>query len=51
MIAQAASYEQKYGLDLSEFFNSTLNSFSSEPFISWNRELREIRSARMGKTE
>uniref|UniRef100_A0A914Z5L8 5'-deoxynucleotidase HDDC2 n=1 Tax=Panagrolaimus superbus TaxID=310955 RepID=A0A914Z5L8_9BILA len=44
MIAQAFSYEQKYGLDLSEFFNSTTNAFSTEPFISWNNELRERRT-------
>lgn len=51
MIAQAASYEQKYGLDLSEFFNSTVNAFSTEPFISWNRELRERRAQMMGKRD
>uniref|UniRef100_A0AC34FJ50 5'-deoxynucleotidase HDDC2 n=2 Tax=Panagrolaimus sp. ES5 TaxID=591445 RepID=A0AC34FJ50_9BILA len=44
MIAQAFSYEQKYGLDLSEFFSSTVNAFSTEPFISWNNELRERRT-------
>lgn len=43
MIAQAFSYEKKYGLDLSEFFNCTVNSFSTEPFTSWNQQLRNER--------
>lgn len=43
MIAQAFSYEQKYGIDLEEFFKSTMNSFSKEPFVTWNRELRQKR--------
>uniref|UniRef100_A0AC35F655 5'-deoxynucleotidase HDDC2 n=1 Tax=Panagrolaimus sp. PS1159 TaxID=55785 RepID=A0AC35F655_9BILA len=44
MIAQAFSYEQKYGLDLSEFFTSTVTAFSSEPFMEWNNELRKRRT-------
>uniref|UniRef100_A0A7E5A1G6 5'-deoxynucleotidase HDDC2 n=1 Tax=Panagrellus redivivus TaxID=6233 RepID=A0A7E5A1G6_PANRE len=44
MVAQAATYEKKYGIDLSEFFNTTTKAFSTEPFLTWNRELRERRT-------
>uniref|UniRef100_A0A915PZU4 5'-deoxynucleotidase HDDC2 n=1 Tax=Setaria digitata TaxID=48799 RepID=A0A915PZU4_9BILA len=40
MVVQAFHYEQKYGADLEEFFNSTKDSFTLEPFISWVKELR-----------
>jgi putative hydrolase of HD superfamily len=43
MLAQALSYETKYKVDLSEFFDSTVNSFSTEPFIGWNKEIRQKR--------
>ncbi|KAI6232065.1 5'-deoxynucleotidase HDDC2 [Aphelenchoides besseyi] len=43
MIAQALTYELKYKIDLSEFFNATVNSFITEPFISWNKQIREKR--------
>lgn len=43
MLAQALSYETKYGIDLSEFFNSTVKSFSTEPFLQWNAEIRKKR--------
>uniref|UniRef100_A0AC34RRQ5 5'-deoxynucleotidase HDDC2 n=1 Tax=Panagrolaimus sp. JU765 TaxID=591449 RepID=A0AC34RRQ5_9BILA len=43
MIAQAFSYEEKFGIDLEEFFKSTTNAFSTEPFVTWNRELRQKR--------
>uniref|UniRef100_A0A8R1TR31 5'-deoxynucleotidase HDDC2 n=1 Tax=Onchocerca volvulus TaxID=6282 RepID=A0A8R1TR31_ONCVO len=44
MIAQAFHYEQKYDIDLEEFFITTEDSFTLEPFISWNKELRMKRS-------
>ncbi|VDK77449.1 unnamed protein product [Litomosoides sigmodontis] len=44
MIVQAFHYEQKYGTDLEEFFTTTEDSFTLEPFISWNKELRLKRS-------
>ncbi|CAG9536883.1 unnamed protein product [Cercopithifilaria johnstoni] len=44
MIVQAFHYEQRYGIDLEEFFTTTKNSFTLEPFISWNKELRMKRS-------
>ncbi|VDN19052.1 unnamed protein product [Gongylonema pulchrum] len=56
MIAQAFHYEQKYNIgkahfidiyyisDLEEFFTSTENLFTLEPFVTWNRELRAKRS-------
>ncbi|KAM3728858.1 5'-deoxynucleotidase HDDC2 [Dirofilaria immitis] len=44
MIVQAFHYEQKYGVDLEEFFTTTKDSFILEPFISWNKELRMKRS-------
>ncbi|KAK6729973.1 hypothetical protein RB195_006801 [Necator americanus] len=40
MIAQAFDYERKYGLDLSQFFESTKTAFSMAPFVLWNNELR-----------
>uniref|UniRef100_A0A1I7XHV6 Protein zwilch n=1 Tax=Heterorhabditis bacteriophora TaxID=37862 RepID=A0A1I7XHV6_HETBA len=43
MIVQAFDYEQKYDIDLSQFFNSTKASFNLEPFIGWNSELRDRR--------
>uniref|UniRef100_A0A915ECV1 5'-deoxynucleotidase HDDC2 n=1 Tax=Ditylenchus dipsaci TaxID=166011 RepID=A0A915ECV1_9BILA len=45
MIAQAFTYEQKHGIDLSEFFTSTVNIFKTEPFISWDKQIRDKRSA------
>ncbi|CAD5229384.1 unnamed protein product [Bursaphelenchus okinawaensis] len=45
MVAQALSYEQKYNLDLSDFFRSTEGIFTSEPFISWDREVRQKRKS------
>ncbi|VDO68773.1 unnamed protein product [Onchocerca flexuosa] len=44
MIVQAFHYEQKYDIDLEEFFTTTEDSFTLEPFISWNKELRMKRS-------
>uniref|UniRef100_A0A1I8ASZ0 5'-deoxynucleotidase HDDC2 n=1 Tax=Steinernema glaseri TaxID=37863 RepID=A0A1I8ASZ0_9BILA len=46
MIAQAFSYEQKYGIDLQEFFDSTAQAFRSEPFLTWNHDLRQRREAK-----
>ncbi|KHJ98410.1 HD domain protein [Oesophagostomum dentatum] len=43
MIAQAFDYEQKYELDLSQFFESTETSFTMAPFVSWNGDLRKRR--------
>ncbi|KJH52951.1 HD domain protein [Dictyocaulus viviparus] len=40
MIAQAFDYEQKYGLNLEQFFESTKQEFNISPFVDWNRELR-----------
>ncbi|KAK0404058.1 hypothetical protein QR680_017262 [Steinernema hermaphroditum] len=51
MIAQAFSYEQKYGMDLQEFFDSTANAFKSEPFLTWDQELRERRDAEKNKAK
>lgn len=50
MISQALSYETKYGLDLSEFFKSAENSFTTEPFIEWNKTIRKKRQELGGKT-
>jgi len=44
MIAQALSYEEKYHIDLSEFFNATIDSFNCEPFIEWAEEIRKKRT-------
>ncbi|PAV91767.1 hypothetical protein WR25_24316 [Diploscapter pachys] len=46
MIAQADAYERKYGIDLDQFFTSTRGCFSLEPFIAWDKELREKRNVR-----
>ncbi|CAJ0594196.1 unnamed protein product [Cylicocyclus nassatus] len=43
MIAQAFDYERKYGLDLSQFFESTKTAFTMAPFDAWNNELRNRR--------
>ncbi|KHN86184.1 HD domain-containing protein 2 -like protein [Toxocara canis] len=45
MIAQAFAYEQKYHVDLEEFFVSTQGFFHIEPFVTWDRELRSKRNA------
>uniref|UniRef100_A0A0R3S225 5'-deoxynucleotidase HDDC2 n=1 Tax=Elaeophora elaphi TaxID=1147741 RepID=A0A0R3S225_9BILA len=50
MIVQAFHYEQKYGTDLEEFFIATKDSFTLEPFISWNKELRLKRSLKKNTT-
>lgn len=44
MVAQALTYEEKYGLDLSEFFDSTADVFKQEPFVSWDRQVRARRA-------
>ncbi|CAJ0936312.1 unnamed protein product, partial [Mesorhabditis belari] len=44
MIAQAFDYEQKYGIDLHEFFTSTVGKLKMEPFVSWDTELRAKRA-------
>ena len=49
MISQALSYEEKYGVDLSEFFDATRSSFTSEPFISWAAEVRSRRRVQSGE--
>jgi putative hydrolase of HD superfamily len=51
MIAQALSYEEKYNIDLGDFFKSTVNSFTTEPFIEWNRVIREKREKLWSKAE
>ncbi|CAJ0585969.1 unnamed protein product, partial [Mesorhabditis spiculigera] len=43
MIAQAFDYEQKYDVDLSQFFSSTVGKFTMAPFTTWDRELRDRR--------
>lgn len=43
MIVQAFEYEVKYGIDLEEFFTSTENFFTIEPFLSWDQALRKNR--------
>uniref|UniRef100_F1LCH7 5'-deoxynucleotidase HDDC2 n=1 Tax=Ascaris suum TaxID=6253 RepID=F1LCH7_ASCSU len=40
MIAQAFAYEQKFHIDLEEFFVATHDFFYLEPFVTWDRELR-----------
>ncbi|CAK5074788.1 unnamed protein product [Meloidogyne enterolobii] len=43
-LAQALSYEEKdKTLDFEEFFNSTKNAFSEEPFVEWANLIREKR--------
>ena len=43
-MAQALSYEEKdKTLDFDEFFNSTKNAFSEEPFVEWANLIREKR--------
>lgn len=44
MVVQAFEYEQKYGLDLGQFFDSTKTAFSMSPFVEWDLELRCRRS-------
>lgn len=45
MLAQAVSYETKYNIDLSEFFNSTPpKTFSTQPFIEWSKQIQQSRS-------
>ncbi|KAI6192004.1 5'-deoxynucleotidase HDDC2 [Aphelenchoides bicaudatus] len=51
MIAQALSYETKYKIDLSDFFNSTKNSFTTEPFVEWNQTIRKKRQELQTKPE
>lgn len=51
MVAQALSYEEKYKIDLSDFFESTVNSFTTEPFIEWNRVVRQKREELRSKAE
>ncbi|KAL6731036.1 hypothetical protein Aduo_001949 [Ancylostoma duodenale] len=43
MIAQAYEYERKYGIDLSQFFESTKTVFTIAPFVTWDAELRKQR--------
>ncbi|RCN38658.1 hypothetical protein ANCCAN_15415 [Ancylostoma caninum] len=43
MIAQAYEYERKYGIDLSQFFESTKTVFTMAPFVTWDAELRKQR--------
>ncbi|KAH7722652.1 Protein F45F2.9 b [Aphelenchoides avenae] len=43
MVAQALHYEEKYGLDLTQFFTSTQGIFKTEPFLSWDAQIRERR--------
>ncbi|KAI1724509.1 HD domain-containing protein [Ditylenchus destructor] len=43
MLAQALSYEEKYGIDLGEFFNSTVGIFKTEPFKTWDADIRAKR--------
>uniref|UniRef100_A0A0N5AS02 5'-deoxynucleotidase HDDC2 n=1 Tax=Syphacia muris TaxID=451379 RepID=A0A0N5AS02_9BILA len=40
MVAQALEYELKYGIDCDQFFKGTQRIFTTEPFLSWDRELR-----------
>uniref|UniRef100_A0A914C1H8 5'-deoxynucleotidase HDDC2 n=1 Tax=Acrobeloides nanus TaxID=290746 RepID=A0A914C1H8_9BILA len=40
MVAQAFSYEKKFGVNLEEFFATTTNMFLMEPFITWDKQLR-----------
>jgi hypothetical protein len=40
MMAQALTYEEKFGVDLHEFFISTQNSFTEQPFIRWSEQVR-----------
>ncbi|VIO88561.1 HD domain containing protein [Brugia malayi] len=51
MVVQASHYEQKYGIDLEEFFTTTKDSFTLEPFMSWNEELRMKRYIRKNATQ
>eukprot|EP00903_Cladosiphon_okamuranus_P014010 g13028.t2 len=46
MIVQADEYEKGQGLDLSEFFESTNGCFTTPQVQSWDKELREQRTAR-----
>lgn len=41
MLAQALSYENKYGIDLNEFFESTKDIFKTQPFIKWDFDIRQ----------
>lgn len=48
MLAQAVNYEERYGMDLTEFVKSTEDSFNEQPFIGW---AEQVRDARLGKTK
>lgn len=44
LLAQAVSYELKYKIDLSEFFNSiTPKMFTMQPFIEWLEKILQSR--------
>lgn len=41
MLGQALAYEEKFQVDLSQFFKSTMDVFNSEPFITWAHDINE----------
>ncbi|CAB3396893.1 unnamed protein product [Caenorhabditis bovis] len=47
MIAQADKYERVHGIDLEQFFTSTVGVLKMEPFASWDKQLREKRESRL----
>ncbi|CAI4222755.1 unnamed protein product [Auanema sp. JU1783] len=47
MTSQAHTYEKKYGIDLSQFFETTKNVFTIEPFVQWDKEMRELRDKKL----
>ncbi|KAF1752305.1 hypothetical protein GCK72_018859 [Caenorhabditis remanei] len=49
MIAQAEKYEQTHGINLQQFFTSTSGVLTMEPFLTWDRELREKRNQRINQ--
>ncbi|CAI2353270.1 unnamed protein product [Caenorhabditis sp. 36 PRJEB53466] len=49
MIVQADKYEKVHGIDLQQFFTSTVGVLKMEPFATWDRELRDKRNKRINE--
>mmetsp|Transcript_10448 Transcript_10448/g.31936 ORF Transcript_10448/g.31936 Transcript_10448/m.31936 type:complete len:191 (+) Transcript_10448:124-696(+) len=48
MVVQAYEYEKAQGKDLSQFFESTTESFSTSPFTEWVASLRQMHETLQG---
>lgn len=48
---KALSYEEKYGIDLDEFFNSTIGIFKTEPFSTWDADIRAKRQPKTNESQ